>query len=95
MPGDPAERSGRAARRWPQAVASYALTVLALVTLNFLIPRAMPGDPIEALVAQSSGGFTFGEQSRRALEEYYGLDESTGRVVVAGTAAGELQLLDP
>ena len=55
---------------------SYALTVLGLVTLNFLIPRAMPGDPIEALVAQSSGGFTFGEQSRRALEEYYGLDES-------------------
>lgn len=34
----------------------------------------MPGDPIDALLAQSSTNFTFGEQSRAALERYYGMD---------------------
>jgi len=75
MVGDAVPRPARA-RRWPQAIGSYVLTLLALLTLNFLLPRAMPGDPIEALVAESSSGFTFGEQSRRALEEYYELDGS-------------------
>ncbi len=72
----PGARGRAPRRRWPQALGSYALTLLALVTLNFLLPRAMPGDPIEALAAEGSGGFTFGEQSRQALEEYYGLDGS-------------------
>lgn len=45
-----------------------------LVTLNFTLPRFLPGDPIDSLIAQSSANFTFGEQSRAALERYYGLD---------------------
>lgn len=55
---------------------TYAVTVFALVTLNFLLPRAMPGDPIDALLAQGSSGFVFGEDARTKLEEYYGLDRS-------------------
>ncbi|MEO5679535.1 MAG: ABC transporter permease [Acidimicrobiales bacterium] len=70
-----AGRGPRSPRRWPQALASYVLTLLALITLNFFIPRAMPGDPIEALAAEGSGSFTF-SSSRDALEEYYGLDGS-------------------
>lgn len=55
---------------------SYLVVLFALVTLNFLLPRAMPGDPIDALLARGSAGFSLGEQSRAALEEYYRLDGS-------------------
>lgn len=68
-------RPGRS-RRWLRALAGYVLTLFALATLNFFIPRAMPGDPIDSLLADSSTSFTFGEQSRTALAEYYGLDGS-------------------
>jgi len=63
-------------RRRIGALASYLALVFALVTLNFLLPRAMPGDPIDGLLAQGSSGFSLGEQSRAALQEYYGLDGS-------------------
>ena len=66
----------RRRRRWTGAVVSYLVVLFALVTVNFLLPRAMPGDPIDALLARGSAGFSLGEQSRAALEEYYGLDGS-------------------
>lgn len=53
----------------------YLATIFALITLNFALPRLMPGDPIDALVAQSSSNFVFGEESRAALEAYYGVDK--------------------
>jgi peptide/nickel transport system permease protein len=63
-------------RRRAGAVAAYLVMVFVLITLNFLFPRAMPGDPIEGLLAHSSATFTFGEDTRAALERYYGLDGS-------------------
>lgn len=65
-------RRGRSIR----TLASYLLTLFVLVTLNFFIPRAMPGDPVAALAAESSSNFVFGEPSRTALKRYYGLDHS-------------------
>lgn len=71
-----AERRPPPRRGRTGAVASYVAMVFVLVTLNFVLPRAMPGDPIDALLAQGPTGFTLGEQSRAALEQYYGLDGS-------------------
>jgi peptide/nickel transport system permease protein len=68
--------SSRRYRHAGAAVASYLVMVFVLVTLNFLVPRAMPGDPIEGLLGQSSATFTFGEQTKAALREYYKLDGS-------------------
>jgi peptide/nickel transport system permease protein len=65
---------GRRRRPWVGALASYLLMVIALLVLNFLLPRAMPGDPIDGLLATGSSGFTFGEDARAELEKYYGLD---------------------
>jgi len=48
--------------------------IFVLITLNFLLPRAMPGDPVNALVARGSSSFVFGDDSRARLERYYGLD---------------------
>ncbi len=36
---------------------SYLATLLCLVTLNFAIPRVMPGDPVAALQVGSSSTF--------------------------------------
>ncbi|MBA3287293.1 MAG: ABC transporter permease [Acidimicrobiia bacterium] len=53
---------------------AYVGTILCLIVINFLVPRLMPGDPIDALVAQSSETFMFGDDSRASLEAYYGID---------------------
>jgi len=67
-------RSDQSTRGRAGRLGTYVATVAFLVTLNFFIPRAMPGDPIDALIAQSSTNFTFGEETRASLQEYYGLD---------------------
>jgi len=54
--------------------ASYALVVLVLVTLNFLLPRALPGQPIETLSDPRAQGYVDDARTRGALERYYGLD---------------------
>jgi len=55
-------------------IASYALVVLVLVTLNFALPRALPGQPIETLSDPRSASFVGDLASRVSLEAYYGLD---------------------
>ena len=80
-------------RRRGGALASYLLLVFVVLSLNFLLPRAMPGDPIDGLLAQGSAGFSLGEQSRAALEHYYQLDGSLAsqyRHYLARTAHGDL-----
>ena len=67
---------GRPRRRWAGALGSYLVMVYALITLNFVIPRLMPGDPIEALLGSASSTFTYGAQTRNALRKYYGLNGS-------------------
>jgi peptide/nickel transport system permease protein len=73
--GDTRPRSPRR-RAALSSISSYLVMVFVLITLNFLLPRAMPGDPIEALLGQASSNFTFGEQTRTALRKYYDLDGS-------------------
>ncbi len=68
---DGAARLGRGLLR----LGGYVATIACLLSLNFLLPRLMPGDPIDSLLAQSSANFTLGEESRAALEEYYGVDK--------------------
>lgn len=57
---------------------TYVLTVLALVTLNFLLPRAMPGDPVSALYTEGSSRYVQDSAQREKLRAYYGLDEPLG-----------------
>lgn len=85
-------RPGR--RSWPAVVVSSAMTVLLLVTLNFLLPRAMPGDPVEALLSLGTSNPVEGD-TRQRLEEYYGLDRSLPaqyRSYLGDLARGDLGL---
>ncbi|MGI8807042.1 MAG: ABC transporter permease [Acidimicrobiales bacterium] len=61
-------RSGR------RVVAAYLLTVFLLITVNFILPRSLPGDPISALTISDSPSFVQNDATRAELTEYYGLD---------------------
>lgn len=52
----------------------YALTLLAVVTVVFALPRAMPGDPIQARVDASGPDFVADAEIRARLLAYYKLD---------------------
>ncbi len=59
----------------------YALTFFIAATIDWLIPRMMPGDPIQSLLARTaSGGATITPEGQKALIDYYngvfGLDKS-------------------
>jgi len=66
-----------APRRHPPWVplVSYLVTVFVLVTFNFALPRLMPGNPIDALMAFGSPSFVTDDETRANLAEYYDLDE--------------------
>ncbi|MDP9452084.1 MAG: ABC transporter permease [Actinomycetota bacterium] len=55
---------------------TYVLALFLLVNLNFLLPRVLPGDPIEALFAAASPTYVRDDVIRAELTAYYGLDGS-------------------
>ncbi|GAC1341512.1 MAG: ABC transporter permease [Candidatus Dormibacteria bacterium] len=63
-----------AGRRALRAVATYLGTLLLLVSLNFLLPRLLPGDPLSALSDPSAPTYVQNDDTRASLSAYYGLD---------------------
>ncbi|GAA1509655.1 peptide/nickel transport system permease protein [Agromyces terreus] len=53
----------------------YVITFWAAVTINFFIPRIMPGDPVRALIAKNQGRISTDAES--ALRTLFGLDKDT------------------
>jgi peptide/nickel transport system permease protein len=49
----------------------YLITAWAAITLNFFIPRLMPGNPVEAALARYQGQLSY--QATKALEVAFGL----------------------
>jgi peptide/nickel transport system permease protein len=54
----------------------YALTALAAITVDFLIPRLMPGNPVEALLARIQT--TVNASTIKSLEAQFGLHTNEG-----------------
>jgi peptide/nickel transport system permease protein len=54
----------------------YIVTAILAVTVTFFIPRLMPGNPVEAVLAHLQGNVTPG--TIRSLEQQYGLDSKQG-----------------
>lgn len=55
--------------------AAYVLTVFAVITINFFLPRLMPGDPLHALVDPTSPTYVSDTDGRASVSSYYGLDQ--------------------
>lgn len=55
--------------------ATYLLVLVAALAINFLLPRAMPGDPLQEM-SSSAGNLAVAldEETIKALQRYYGLD---------------------
>lgn len=57
-------------------VVTHAATVFFLITLNFFLPRAMPGSPLTALEGRGVPTNIPDQSTKVALARYYGLDQS-------------------
>ena len=55
----------------------YAITIWVVITLNFLLPRLIPGDPYLTLTSQDAEDeeIVLSEEQREFLFQYYGLDQ--------------------
>jgi peptide/nickel transport system permease protein len=76
-------------------VAQYLLTAFLLLTLNFFLPRMMPGDPIAYLVGDPGADMPvlLTEEMRQNLLAYYDLDKPLGEqytTYLANLARGDL-----
>jgi peptide/nickel transport system permease protein len=72
MPAPPATRRHAINRRL-ETVAIYVLTVFVIVTVLFLLPRFLPGDPLAALI-DGDNNITMTAEAREQLAAHYGLD---------------------
>ena len=74
----PPPDQGRRGRSWRSAaagtVALHVVALVAVVSLVFVLPRAMPGDPLAALQDPSSASYLSDPAVRDRLEAQYGLD---------------------
>lgn len=86
-------RETRPSLRRTGLVVSYLVTVFLLVTLNFLLPRTLPGQPLEALSDPRSSTYVGDDERRAAVLAYYGLDRPVAAQYagyLAGLARGDL-----
>ena len=56
-----------------QRIAFYLFTAWAAITLNFFIPRMVPGDPVQSLIAKQQGQIS--TQAIKSLYVLFGLDK--------------------
>lgn len=76
---------------WQRRIAAYTFTLFMAITLNFLLPHAMPGDPL-ALIAGNAVQ-QMGEERIMELRAELGLDEPLWRqylVYLSRLAQGDL-----
>lgn len=93
LPGVEARPLESRRRRGRQLLVSYVVTVFVLVSANFALPRALPGDPVDALLNGESPHYIRDEVIRDQVNEYYGLDQPLWeqyRKYLGDLATGEL-----
>ncbi|GGK84557.1 ABC transporter permease [Mangrovihabitans endophyticus] len=59
-----------------QRIAFYVFTAWAAITLNFFIPRMVPGDPVQSLITKFQGQMS--TQAINSLYVLFGLDNDKG-----------------
>ncbi len=86
-------RRATGASRGLARVAQLALTMWLVLTLNFALPRLMPGDPLAELDNPQSQPVPLSPAARERIRAYYGLERPVAEqygAYVAGLARGEL-----
>ncbi|MFW6381617.1 MAG: ABC transporter permease, partial [Bacillota bacterium] len=62
-------------KRGRTRISEYAITLLVIITLNFILPRLMPGDPFLFISAEQGQDVMYSEEQRQMYLEHYGLNE--------------------
>ncbi|MFW6022825.1 MAG: ABC transporter permease [Halanaerobiaceae bacterium] len=62
-------------KRGKNRVLEYLITLLIIITLNFILPRLMPGDPFLFISADQGQDLMYSEEQRQQYLEYYGLNK--------------------
>ena len=77
-----------------RAIARALILAALLVVVNFLLPRALPGDPLAAtLSGNAAAPVQLSAAARADLAAYYGIDRPAGEQLeryIAGLARGDL-----
>ncbi len=73
--GDTDASERRRPRSLPRILFWYLVTVWFLLTLNFFLPRLLPGDPISTIINANSTNYVHDESIRAALATHYGFDK--------------------
>lgn len=72
----------------------YLVTIAVILTLNFMVPRLMPGDPFLLVSAEAGEEFAvLSERQREYFMSYYGLDKPLHEqylIYLQGLARGDL-----
>ncbi|HXP19415.1 MAG TPA: ABC transporter permease [Streptosporangiaceae bacterium] len=69
-------------------LAFFVLTLWAALTLNFLLPRLMPGNPAVAMIAKFKGGVS--PQALKALESQFGVETHKSLISQYGSYLGNM-----
>lgn len=69
------EPQARSRWRYVRTVLLYGLTLWAVVTAAFFLPRLLPGDPLRQFDDPDSGAYVYDEVVRDRVAAYYGLDK--------------------
>lgn len=57
---------------WIRKILQYVLVIFVATTINFLIPLAMPGDPLKAILGENIFGMS--QKQKASVRAEYGLD---------------------
>ncbi|MCI8922368.1 MAG: ABC transporter permease [Acutalibacter sp.] len=66
------------AKYYGKKILWYLVTLVFAVLLNFLLPRLMPGDPVQQLISNAASGVTDQNAYQKVVEKYtqeFGLDK--------------------
>jgi peptide/nickel transport system permease protein len=68
----------------------YLVAVWAAITMNFFIPRLMPGNPVQLLISRMSSQGELTQRSIRSLTIAFGLDNKSSLLTQYGQYWGQL-----
>src|ERR1019366_6060138 len=68
--------AGRRMRMLARRLSLYAVTAWVAITVNFLLPRMMPGNPVQQLIGKMTGNIT--PQQVHAIELAFGIGLNQG-----------------
>ncbi|MGL5513424.1 MAG: ABC transporter permease, partial [Sporomusa sp.] len=67
-----------------QKLVEYFITFCIIITLNFMLPRLMPGDPLTSLSSAADEiTMAYSEEQLTRYKEYYGLDKPLSSQYIA------------